>query len=169
MLASTGGQMFEVFANSLETTTLEEMAPRAQRAEAMGYTGIQVPDALHDGLLLATMALQATQRLIVGTSVLLAFPRSPMITAVAAWDLQRLSSGRFELGLGTQVKANIEQRYSARWDSPVPQLREYIEAMRAVFNTFQSGEPLHYEGQHYSLTRLQPFFNPGPIDHPDIP
>ncbi len=161
--------MFQVFANSLETTTMEEMGPRAMRAEAMGYTGIQVPDALHDGLLLSAAALQATEQLLVGTSVLVAFPRSPMITAVAAWDLQRMSGGRFELGLGTQIKANVEQRYSARWDSPVPQLREYMEALRAVFHTFQTGEPLAYEGEHYTLTRLQPFFNPGPIDNPHIP
>jgi probable F420-dependent oxidoreductase len=161
--------MFQVLANSLESTTLEEVGPRAQRAEAMGYWGLQVPDALHDGLLLSALALNATQKLVVGTSVLVAFPRSPMITAVAAWDLQRMSAGRFELGLGTQIKPNIEKRYSARWDSPVPQLREYMQAMRAIFHTFQTGDRLSFEGEHYTLTKLQPFFNPGPIDHPHIP
>jgi len=146
-----------------------EIGERAARAEAMGYDGLQVPDAIHDGLLLSAMALDATNHLLVGTGVLLAFPRSPMITAVAAWDLQKMSGGRFELGLGTQVKANIEKRYSARWDSPVPQLREYIQAVKAIFHSFQSGERLNFEGEHYTLTKLQPFFNPGPIEHPDIP
>jgi probable F420-dependent oxidoreductase len=141
----------------------------AARAEAMGFDGLQVPDAIHDGLLLAAMALNATSSLIVGTAVLVAFPRSPMITAIAAWDLQSMSDGRFELGLGTQIKPNIEKRYSARWDSPVPQLREYVQAIKAIFHSFQTGDRLNFEGEHYTLTKLQPFFNPGPIAHPDIP
>jgi probable F420-dependent oxidoreductase len=161
--------MFQVFANCPENMGPGEIGTRAARAEAMGYDGLQVPDALHDGLLLSAMALHATKKLIVGTGVLLAFPRSPMITAIAAWDLQKMSAGRFELGLGTQIKPNIEKRYSARWDSPVPQLREYIQALRAVFHSFQTGGRLNFEGEHYTLTKLQPFFNPGPIEHPDIP
>ena len=161
--------MFQVFANCPEDMGPGEIGSRAARAEAMGYDGLQVPDAMHDGLLLAAMALNATRHLLVGTGVLLAFPRSPMITAIAAWDLQKMSGGRFELGLGTQIKPNIEQRYSARWDSPVPQLREYMQALKAIFHSFQTGAPLKFEGDHYTLTRLQPFFNPGPIDHPDIP
>lgn len=161
--------MFQVFA-----TTPEDMGPgaigsHAARAEAMGFDGLLVPDAVHDGLLLSALALNATEKLTVGTAVLVAFPRSPMITAVAAWDLQKMSGGRFEVGLGTQIKPNIEKRYSARWDSPVPQLREYVQAMKAIFHSFQTGERLNFEGQHYTLTKLQPFFNPGPIDHPDIP
>jgi probable F420-dependent oxidoreductase len=80
-----------------------------------------------------------------------------------------MSSGRFEVGLGTQIKPNIEKRYAARWDSPVPQLREYVQAMKAIFHSFQTGERLNFEGEHYCLTKLQPFFNPGPIEHPDIP
>lgn len=161
--------MFQVFAATPEDMGPGEIGAHAARAEAMGFDGLQVPDAIHDGLLLSAMALNATQSLIVGTGVLLAFPRSPMITAIAAWDLQKMSGGRFELGLGTQIKPNIEQRYSARWDSPVPQLREYVQAMKAVFHSFQTGERLNFVGEHYSLTKLQPFFNPGPIDHPDIP
>jgi len=161
--------MFQVFAATPEDMGPGEIGAHAARAEAMGFDGLQVPDAIHDGLLLSAMALGATRSLIVGTGVLLAFPRSPMITAIAAWDLQKMSGGRFELGLGTQIKPNIEQRYSARWDSPVPQLREYVQAMKAVFHSFQTGERLNFVGEHYSLTKLQPFFNPGPIDHPDIP
>lgn len=161
--------MFEVFAATPEDMNPGEIGAHAARAEAMGFDGLQVPDALHDGLLLSAMALQATSKIIVGTGVLLAFPRSPMTVAVASWDLQRMSGGRFELGLGTQIKQNIEQRYSARWDSPVPQLREYVQSLKAIFHSFQTGEKLNFEGKHYQFTRLQPFFNPGPIDHPDIP
>lgn len=161
--------MFQVFASTPEDMGPGDIGRHAARAEAMGFDGLQVPDAIHDGLLLAALALNATSSLIVGTAVLVAFPRSPMITAVAAWDLQAMSGGRFEVGLGTQIKPNIEQRYSARWDSPVPQLREYVQAMKAIFHSFQTGERLHFEGEHYTFTRLQPFFNPGPIEHPDIP
>lgn len=161
--------MFQVFASTPEDMGPAAIGHHAARAEAMGFDGLQVPDAIHDGLLLAGLALNATSSLIVGTSVLVAFPRSPMTTAIAAWDLQALSGGRFEVGLGTQIKPNIEKRYSARWDSPVPQLREYVQAMKAIFHSFQTGERLHFEGEHYQLTKLQPFFNPGPIDHPDIP
>ena len=135
----------------------------------MGFNGLQVPDAVHDGLLLAALALNATSSLVVSTSVLVAFPRSPMTVAVASWDLQQLSKGRFEIGLGTQVKGNIEKRYSAHWGSPVPHLREYMQSLRSIFNAFQTGERLHFEGEYYQFSKLQPFFNPGPIEHPEIP
>ncbi|MCP3704773.1 MAG: LLM class flavin-dependent oxidoreductase, partial [Alteromonas sp.] len=131
--------MFQVYASTPENMDIGEIAAFAQRAEAMGYDGINVPDAVHDGLLLSAMALNATSRLKVGTGVLVAFPRSPMTVAIAAWDLQRMSNGRFELGLGTQIKANIEQRYSTPWAPPVPRLREYIGALRAIFDSFQNG------------------------------
>ncbi len=161
--------MFKVYANTLETTQLAEIGARAARAEKMGYWGLHVPDAVHDGLLLAALALNATRSLVVGTSVMVAFPRSPMITAIAAWDLQRMSNGRFELGLGTQIKPNIEKRYSARWDSPVPQLREYMQAIKAIHHSFRTGDKLDFQGEHYTHTKLQPFFNPGPIDAPPVP
>lgn len=161
--------MFKVYATTPETMGPEAIGEHARRAEAMGFDGLQVPDAIHDGLLLAALALQATERLVVGTAVLVAFPRSPMTVAVAAWDLQRMSKGRFELGLGTQIRQNIEERYSARWVAPVAQMREYVESIKAIFHSFQSGERLDYRGEHYTITRLQPFFNPGPIDFPAPP
>lgn len=161
--------MFQVFAATPESMGPGQIAQHALRAEAMGFDGLLVPDAVHDGLLLAAMALNATRKLRVGTSVLVAFARSPMSVAIASWDLQDMSGGRFELGLGTQIKQNIEQRYSARWESPVSQLREYVQSLRAIFNAFQTGEALRFEGQHYRFSRLQPFFNPGPIKHPQIP
>ena len=161
--------MFKVYATTPENMGPGEIAAHARRAEAMGYDGLNVPDALHDGLLLAAMALNATKNLKVGTGVLLAFPRSPMIVAIAAWDLQRMSGGRFELGLGTQVKGNIEKRYSTAWTAPVPRMREYIGSLRAIFDSFQNGVPLNYVGEQYQFTRLQPFFNPGPIEHPELP
>lgn len=148
---------------------LEAVEAHARRVEALGYDGLCVPDAVHDGLLLSHAALRVTTRLHVATSVLVAFPRSPMLTAIAAWDLAAMSGGRFELGLGSQVRGNIERRYSTVWAAPVARMREYVRALRAIFAAFQSGAPLAFEGVHYRFSRLQPFFNPGPIAHPDIP
>ena len=161
--------MFEVWASTPETMGPRDIAAHAQRAEALGCDGLQVPDAIHDGLLLAALALNASTRLRVMIGVLVAFPRSPMNVALAAWDLAALSGGRFALGLGTQVKGNIEGRYSTPWTAPLPRMREYIGALRAIFDAFQNGTRLEFHGEHYRFTKLQPFFNPGPIEHPRIP
>lgn len=161
--------MMEVYANTPEGMGPEAIGAFAARVEALGYQGLNVPDAVHDGLLLACLALAATSRIKVATSVLVAFPRSPMNVAIAAWDLQRMSGGRFELGLGTQVRQNVEDRYSARWLPPASGMREYIGSLRAIFRTFRTGAPLEFVGEHYRFTRMQPFFNPGPISAPDVP
>ena len=149
--------------------TLREMPGHAQRAERMGFSGLTVPEALHDGFLAALLALEHTRELRVATSVVLAFPRSPMTVAYAAWDLQSLSGGRLELGLGSQVKANMEGRFSVKWKSPIPRMREYIASLRAIWDCWQNGSPLRFEGEHYRFTRMQPFFNPGPAEHPPPP
>ena len=156
----------QVFATMSERLGLREAADHARRVEAMGYDGLLVPEAVHDGLLTSMAALTATTTLRVMTSVLVVFPRSPMTTAQAAWDLQSLSRGRFDLGLGTQVRGNILHRYSTTWTSPVSRMREYVESLRAIFHSFQTGANLDYQGEHYQFSRLQPFFNPGPLDVP---
>lgn len=161
--------MFRVFATMDQRMPLSAVAAHARRAEALGYDGLNVPEAVHDGLAAATIALEATSRLHVATSVLVAFPRSPMTVAHAAWDLQEFSHGRFELGLGSQVRGNIVGRYSTPWAAPVPRMREYVQSLRAIFACWQEGASLNFEGEHYQFTRMQPFFNPGPIEHPGIP
>jgi probable F420-dependent oxidoreductase len=153
----------EVFASMSERMRLADVAAHARRAEALGYTGLYVPDAVHDGLLVAHAALAATTRLTITTSVLVAFPRSPMVVAHAAWDLQDLSGGRFELGLGSQVRGNIVGRYSTPWTPPVARMREYVGALRAIFDCWQNGAKLSFEGEQYRFTRMQPFFDPGPL------
>jgi len=92
-----------------------------------------------------------------------------MVTAQIAWDLAAQSNGRFILGLGTQIKPHIEKRFSTPWTAPAPRLREYIESMRAIWNTFQTGAPLRYRGEIYKFSLMSPFFTPGAIEHPDIP
>jgi len=155
--------VFRVYATMDQRMPASQVADHARRAEALGYDGLAVPDAVHDGLTAAALALQATTRLEVATSVLVAFPRSPMVLAVAAWDLQELSGGRFAIGLGSQVRGNIVRRYSTPWSAPVPRMREYLQALQAIFRCWQEGEDLAFEGEHYTFTRMQPFFRPDPL------
>jgi probable F420-dependent oxidoreductase len=154
----------QVYATMDQRMPLSAVEAHAQRAEALGYDGLCVPDAVHDGLLACQAALRATSRLRVVTSVLVCFPRSPMTVAIAAWDLQAASAGRLELGLGSQVRGNIVGRYGTAWAPPVARMREYVGALRAIFACFQHGTPLDFQGEHYHFTRLQPFFSPGPIE-----
>jgi probable F420-dependent oxidoreductase len=161
--------LFCVYATMDQRMPLSRVADHARRAEALGYDGLNVPEAVHDGLLAAGAALAATTRLRVATSVIVAFPRSPMAVAHAAWDLQELSGGRFELGLGSQVRGNIIGRYSTAWAPPVPRMREYVGSLRAIFDTWQNGTELRFEGEHYRFTRMQPFFAPGKLAQPEIP
>jgi probable F420-dependent oxidoreductase len=143
----------------------------SRRAEALGFDWLTAPEAGHDPYLPLAIAAEHTQRIRLGTNVAISFPRSPMATAQVAWDLQRLSGGRFRLGLGTQVKAHNERRYGAPWTGPPgPRMREYVQCLRAIWKSFQDGKsPEYFKGEHYQFTLLPPFFNPGPIDHPHVP
>ena len=147
-----------------------DLAPEAAvEAAADGYDGFFTAETQHDPFLPITHAAAAAPGLEFGTAIAVAFPRSPSVTAMMAWDLARQTNGRFLLGLGTQVRAHVVRRFSAQWGKPGPQLREYIEAMRAVWDSWQNGTKLRYEGEYYNLSLMTPFFNPGPIKHPDIP
>lgn len=159
----------KVFASMDPALPLEQIPGHVARVERLGFDGIHVAETVHDALMVSLLAVQRSSRLTVRTSVLVAFPRSPMVVALAAWDLARLSGGRFSLGLGSQVRGNIEGRYSTPWTEPVPRMQEYVESLRAIWHSFQSGEPLDYRGVHYRFTRLQPYFNPGPQEHPGVP
>jgi probable F420-dependent oxidoreductase len=138
-------------------------------AEDFGFAGLWTSETKHDAFLPLAIAANETHHIELGTSVAIAFSRSPMETAQTAWDLQDLSDGRFVLGLGTQVKAHITRRFSMPWDRPAARLREYILALRAIWESFQSEGPLNFEGDFYRHTLMTPFFNPGPIEHPEIP
>ncbi|HSC69826.1 MAG TPA: TIGR03617 family F420-dependent LLM class oxidoreductase, partial [Candidatus Methylomirabilis sp.] len=148
---------------------LAEAAGLARRAEAMGFDGVWTSETQHDAFLPLVLAAGHTTRLELGTSIAVAFGRSPLVTAHLAWDLAALSQGRFLLGLGTQVKGHIERRYGLAWDSPGPRLKDYIQALRAIWDCWQHGTPLNYQGQFYSHTLMTPFFNPGPIAFPRVP
>jgi probable F420-dependent oxidoreductase len=150
-------------------TDLQQVATLAQAAEAIGFDAIWTSETQHDPFLPLTHVAAATEHLQFGTAVAIAFARSPLIAAHTAWDLAKQSNGRFMLGLGTQVRAHIERRFGMTWLPPVPRLREYVQAIRAVWAAWQSGGRLNFRGSEYKLTLMTPFFSPGPIDHPDIP
>jgi probable F420-dependent oxidoreductase len=141
----------------------------AVAAVNVGYDGFFTAETQHDPFLPLALAASAQPELELGTAIAVAFPRSPMITAMTAWDLARMSRGRFLLGLGTQVRAHIVRRFSTTWDRPVPRLREYILALRAIWESFQNASPLAFEGDFYRFSLMTPFFNPGPIPNPDVP
>ncbi|HVX22107.1 MAG TPA: TIGR03617 family F420-dependent LLM class oxidoreductase [Acidimicrobiales bacterium] len=145
---------------------LAEVPAYARRVEALGYDGLHVAETVHDALAASLLAVEHTDRMVVRSSVAVAFPRSPTLTAYAAWDLAKLSGGRFQLGLGTQVRGNMEGRFGVPWSDPVGRMRDYLGALDALYRTFRTGQPLAFAGDHYRLSRMQPYFNPGP--DPDV-
>lgn len=154
---------------AVEGKHLPGMDEVAKAAEETGFSGLWTSETKHDSFLPLAVAGNATRRIQLGNSVAIAFSRSPMVTAQLAWDLADLADGRFILGLGTQVKAHIERRFGMTWDRPVARLREYIQAMRAIWQSFQEGERLSFEGEFYRHTLMTPFFDPGPIATPEVP
>lgn len=155
---------------ALATTSLRAIPALARAAEAAGFAAVWTTETQHNPFLPLPLIAEHTQRLHFGTAVAIAFARSPLTLAHVAWDLAAQSGGRFMLGLGTQVKPHIERRFGLPWpESPVGKLREQVQAIRAIWACWQTGERLNFRGEHYKLTLMTPFFNPGPIEHPAIP
>jgi probable F420-dependent oxidoreductase len=144
-------------------------ADAARTAEQVGFAGVWAAEVVADPALAIAAATTTTSRVTLGTNVILAFTRNPMSVAMQAWELQRASGGRFVLGLATQVKPHITRRFSMPWEAPVARLREFVLALRHIFETFQGEHPMDFAGRFYRHTLLHPMFNPGPIDHPRIP
>jgi probable F420-dependent oxidoreductase len=142
---------------------------RARELEALGFDCIWTFEATSDAFLPLAHAAAATTRIGIGTNIAVAFARSPFSMAQIAWDLQRDSGGRFRLGLGTQVRAHIERRFSMPFDHPAARVTDYIRCVRAIWDTFQHDTRPDYEGPFYRFNLINAFFNPGPIDHPAIP
>lgn len=157
------------FDTGLAVGSLRDVPAAARAAEEMGFDGLWSAETGHDPYLPLALAAEHTRRIELGTSIAVAFPRSPLVHAMIAWDLQALSGGRFLLGLGTQVRAHNERRFGVPWESPGPRLREMIQMIRAVWDCFQNGTRPSFEGRFYRFTLMTPFFSGGPIDHPEIP
>ena len=154
---------------ALLTPDLKSTPEFARRAEEIGYDCLWTSETQHEPFLPLAVAASATTRIKLGTAIAVAFPRSPMITAHTAWDLARASNGRFILGLGSQVKAHNVLRFSVPYEAPAPKLRDYVLALRAIWECWQNGAPLDFYGKFYRFQLMTPFFNPGPIAQPAIP
>ncbi|MBI3992691.1 MAG: TIGR03617 family F420-dependent LLM class oxidoreductase [Candidatus Lambdaproteobacteria bacterium] len=155
-------------------TQLRDLAPdqiagQAARFEKLGFDGIWTFEAAHDAFLPLAVCATTTKHVALGTNISVAFGRSPFAMAQTAWDLQAACGGRFILGLGTQVRAHVERRYSMVFDHPAARITDYVRCVRAIWDTYQNDTTPKYEGPFYKFTLINPFFSAGPIEHPDIP
>ena len=146
-----------------------DSAEYAKRCERDGYHGLWCTETQVDPLLPLAVAATATSSLRLGTGITVALARSPMVTAMDAWAIQKASAGRLDLGLGTQVKAHIERRFSMPYDHPARRIQEYVAALRHIWGAFQGEHRLSFKGDFYRFDLMSPFFDPGPIAHPKIP
>ena len=149
--------------------SLRDVRALTMAAEEIGFDGLWTAETSHDPFLPLAVAAEHTERAVLGTAIAVAFPRTPLVLAQVSWDLQAMSNGRFVLGLGTQVKGHNERRLGVRWERPGPKLREMVLAIRAIWDCWQKGTRPSFNGQFYNFTLMTPFFNPGPIEHPEIP
>lgn len=157
------------FDASLLVHKLEQMPASARFADDAGFDGIWTFETAHEPFLPLVLAAEHSSRLSLGTSIAVAFPRSPTILAQIAWDLARYSKGRFILGLGTQVKGHNERRFGVKWEKPVEKIREVILAIRAVWDCWQNRTRLDFQGEFFKLTLMTPFFSPEPHEYHRIP
>jgi probable F420-dependent oxidoreductase len=145
--------------------TIDEAASLAVAAEADGYDGWWAFETQIDPFLACAVAAERTETIEIGTSIVVAFARNPMTVALQANDVQALSGGRFTLGMGSQIKPHIERRYSMEWSKPAARMREFVLAVRAIWECWETGGDLDFEGEFYTHTLMPPFFNPGPNPH----
>ena len=144
---------------------LGHAAADAKKAEEAGYDAVWAAETSRDPFLPLVLAAEHTDHIGLGTAIAVAFARSPMTLANTAWDLNGFSKGRFHLGLGSQIKPHIEKRFSMPWSHPAPRMREFISAMRAIWDCWQNGTKLDFRGDFYTHTLMTPFFNPGPSEY----
>ena len=152
----------------VDSGDMHTIPDRVRKLEDLGWNSVSVGETQHNPFLPLMLVAEHTTQMQFGPSVAIAFPRVPHITANLAWDLQKYSGGRFVLGLGTQVKGHNERRFSVPWAPPGPHLRDYVNCMRAIWDSWQNGTQPDHEGEYYQYKLTSPFFNPGPIEHPDI-
>ena len=145
---------------------LRQVGVAARQAEAEGYDGIVAMENKHDPFLALAVAGTATERIELHTGVAIAFARTPMAVANVGWDLAGSTGGRFVVGLGSQVRAHNERRFSVPWTPPAPRMREYVQILRAIWRCWKTGEKPDFEGVHYRFTLTTPNFSPEPIEAP---
>ncbi|MGW5072784.1 LLM class F420-dependent oxidoreductase [Rhodococcus sp. NPDC004095] len=145
---------------------LAEVPAKAAELERRGYDGCWVGETNHDPFLPLVLAAEHTERLSLGTNIAVAFARNPMAIAGLAWDLQDYSRGRFCLGLGTQIRPHVEKRFSMPWSRPVGRMREFVDALHAIWSCWRDGTPLRFEGEFYTHKIMTPMFTPEPSAQP---
>jgi probable F420-dependent oxidoreductase len=147
----------------VDTTLTKDIAAtgrNAAAAEAEGYDGVWVSESSHEPFLRLVQAADHTERVAVGTAVAIAFARTPLVVASAGYDLQMYAQGRFVLGLGSQVRAHVERRFSMPWSNPAARMREFVLALRAIWDSWEHGTKLEFRGDYYTHTLMTPFFSP---------
>lgn len=154
---------------NLMSPPVEDAGELAAEAERIGFDCAWVTEQTHSPFTLMSQMGAATDELTVGSAIAVAFPRSPMVTAYTAWDVQRLAGGGLILGLGTQVKGHIERRFSANWESPGPRLRDYVLALREIWDAWSTGREVDHQGEFYTMTHCPPDWTPEPPATPEIP
>ncbi|RLA44270.1 MAG: LLM class F420-dependent oxidoreductase [Gammaproteobacteria bacterium] len=125
-----------------------------------GYTGAQTIETGHDPFLPLVLAAEHSKDINLSTAVAVAFGREPLNQGALGNDLNSYSEGRFILGMGSQIKAHIEKRFSMPWSKPAARMREMIEAMRAIWANWYDGVPLNFRGEFYNHTLMTPMFTP---------
>jgi probable F420-dependent oxidoreductase len=154
----------------LPPVRLQDVPAIAKAAQEIGFAALWTQETQHDPFLPCTLIAEHSTKMQFGTAIAVSFARSPANLAYTAWDLAAQSNGRFILGLGTQVKAHIERRFGMPWpESVTGKLREQILVIRAFWDNWQNGTKLNFRGEYYKATLMSPFFNPGAIEHPNIP
>ncbi len=145
--------------------SLQEIRTKAQALEAAGYAGVTAAETGHDPFLGLIVAADHTDHLEVGTTIAVAFARNPMTVAYSGYDMARLTQGRFFLGLGSQVKAHVERRYSMPWSRPAARMREFVLALHAIWDSWEHDAKLDFQGEFYRHTLMSPFFAGGENPH----
>src|SRR5436190_6847715 len=141
---------------------IDEIVKAASELESVGYDGGLTAETNHDPFLPLLIAAEHTERLELGTGIAVAFARNPMTLANIGYDLHAFSKGRFRLGLGSQIKAHIEKRFSMPWSHPAARMRELILATKAIWAAWNDRTKLEFRGEFYRHTLMTPFFDPGP-------
>jgi len=151
---------------SISGHNLNDIGGVCHNLETLGFTDLSAQENKQDAFLPLAIAATNSKVLHLRTSVSIAFARSPMSSAMLSWDIQAASKGRFTLGLGSQVKGHNVRRFSVPWSPPAPRMREYVQSVRAIWDCWENGTRLDYQGEHYQFSLMTPNFAPEPSGTP---
>ena len=151
---------------SISGHNLNDIGGVCHNLETLGFTDLSAQENKQDAFLPLAIAATNSKALHLRTSVSIAFARSPMSSAMLSWDIQAASKGRFTLGLGSQVKGHNVRRFSVPWSPPAPRMREYVQSVRAIWDCWENGTRLDYQGEHYQFSLMTPNFTPEPLGTP---